>query len=486
MVDAAQQALDGYALEATPVHQYAEQHDLAAQLRALATELVPDWLGAPLDAFPSSSPLPAPGAATELPRYVRLGLAQPLDDARFPVVIPLLGAGNLAIDADARDARAAGLLSCLLLRLVAATPAGALRIRPVDATATLFTPFHALTSANLMTPPAADGDALLAVLAEAEEWVHDPGAETLLLMVASLPELTEEVDLIRIAALAKAGPARRLHLIVAGWPPPPLTADLTQEPLAHATQVTLRNPYAIVGDPPGNSFGVTMALNAPVYLDPCPPVETIQQVCAQVAGHLATDGSTLTDLLPRRLWRESSADGLAVTVGRAGDTPLTLRLSELTPHWLVGGVPEVGRTAFLTDILFGLSTRYGPDELSLYLLDLKDDETTSQYASLPHTRVVATHPDPEYCLAVFRELEEEMSERAEACERAGVTRFAELRAGAQSDNDDKRRSRIVCLIDEFDVLVRGPRRAAREALAMLDSLARAGRAYGIHLILATA
>jgi S-DNA-T family DNA segregation ATPase FtsK/SpoIIIE len=470
-VEVAQQALDAYAPEGTPVHQYAEEHELAARLRAAATELVPDWLGAPLDAFPSSSPLPAPGAGTELPRYVRLGVAQPLDDARFPVVAPLLGAGHLAVDADARDARAAGLLSSLLLRLVAATPAGALRIRPVDATGTLFRPFRGLVAAGLMTPPATDSAGLRSALADAEDWVREPGRYTLLLMIASLPELTEAADLARIAALARAGPARRLHLVVAGWPPPPLTEETVQPPLAHATQVTLRNPYAIVGDPPGGTFGATKALNSPVYLDPCPPVDSIQQVCAQVATQAAANSSTLSELLPRRLWQESSAEGLAVTVGRAGESPLTLQLSELTPHWLVGGSDRADRSAFLTNVLYGLSTRYGPDDLTLYLLDFAEakdgEEVVGQFAPtpsdrswIPHLRVAASRPDREYGLAVLRELE----------------------AKAQYASQP----RIVCVIDQFDTLVRGNDHTAQAAVAALDSLARKGRSHGIHLILSTA
>jgi DNA segregation ATPase FtsK/SpoIIIE, S-DNA-T family len=480
IVEVAEQALDGYAPEPTPPHEHAEQHELAAALQALAAELAPGWLGAPLDAFPPGAHLPAPGTGTQLPRYVRLGLAQPRDDdgVRFPVVVPLLGVGNLAIDADVRDARAAGLLTSVLLRLVAATPAGALRIRPVDATGTLFTPFRALMSANLMTPPVADRESLRAVLSEAEDWVREPGWETLLLVIASLPELADAADLARIATLAEAGPASRLHLIVAGWPPPPVTEDLAQRPLALTTQVTLRNPYAIVGDPPGGTFGTTKALNSPVYLDACPPLDSVRQVCAQLSAHVTTSGSTLTELLPSKLWRESSAEGLAAMVGLAGDNRVTLYLSELTPHWLVGGTPGTHRDAFLTNVLYGLSTRYAPTELALYLLDLKDVETASQYALLPHVRAVALHPDREYCLAVFQELDQELARRIEACEQAGAARFADLKAEAQNEMP-----RIVCLVDGFDTLVRSTNPIARRTL---DSLARKGRAYGIHLILAAA
>jgi hypothetical protein len=45
--------------------------------------------------------------------------------------------------------------------------------------------------------------------------------------------------------------------------------------------------------------------------------------------------------------------------------------------------------------------------------------------------------------------------------------------------------RILCVIDEFQVLLAGNDPTASEAVALLESLARKGRSYGIHLILAS-
>src|SRR4029453_14388389 len=115
----------------------------------------------------------------------------------------------------------------------------------------------------------------------------DGSGPPLLIVIASLPELTEGRDLARIAALAHAGPAGRLHLIAAGWPPPPLTAETTQAPLPHPTPLPIRNPHARVGDPPGTTYSANGVgpgrLNAPVYLDPDPPAEVIRRVCSELA-----------------------------------------------------------------------------------------------------------------------------------------------------------------------------------------------------------
>lgn len=279
------EAIEAYSPAVAPADQYLEQYELAARLRATTAELVPGWLGASLDALPATTPL----SGSAIPSFVRVGLAHPLDDARFPAVAPLLGTGHLAIDADARDPRVAGLIRSLALRLLAAAAPGSVRIRVVDGAGSSDTVAAFRGVDDLMPPAVTDHRGLRGVLAEADVWVREPRAfnEYLVLVIASLPELTDGNDLARIAHLAHTGVGRQLHLIVAGWPPPPLTAETTQAPLAHSTQLSLRNPHAWLGDPPDATYAGQgpgpARLNSPVYLDPDPPVELIRRVCEQLA-----------------------------------------------------------------------------------------------------------------------------------------------------------------------------------------------------------
>ncbi len=481
-----------------------EQHRVIEQLRAAAAALAPGWLGSELDAQSDTTPL----GGVYPPQFVRVGVAQPLDDTRFPAIVPLLGTGHLTIDASATDSRVFGLLRSLLLRLLAAAPAGSLLVRGVDGVGggEVFAPFDDLRDAGLMSPPATDRQGLRDVLAEAEKWLR-PGRGTprrsrrdrmMLVVIASLPELTEGEELRRIAALAQQGPDSGLHLIVAGWPPPPLTAETTQAPLPRTTMMSVRNPYAVIGDPPGATFGSTpqaVWLNAPVFLDDDPPAHLVDAVCRELAAHTATATQvTLADLLPdpAEEARGDAADGLSTVVGHAGETPLVLHFNDLTPHWLVGGRSGAGKTAFLINVLYGLGARYGPAEMALYLLDFKEGVSFAEFVPtrrdrtwLPHARAVGVEADREYGLAVLRELEAEMSRRTMAYERAGVSRFAELRAVAAEEGHTRPLPRILCVIDEFPILVAGTDAVAVEAAALLESLARSGRTCGIHLILAS-
>ncbi|MFG3598508.1 FtsK/SpoIIIE domain-containing protein [Micromonospora chersina] len=461
------------------------QYELAERLRAAAALAAPGWAGDPLETLTPASP---PGDGP--PAFVRVGTAAPLDDARFPALVPLLGSGHLSVDADAGDPRVAGLLRALLLRLFAASPAGALLARAVDggpgATLAGYAP---LADAGLLPPPATDLTGFRAVLAEAEQWVaagtarqrgHD---RTLLLVVAALPDGAAPSDLDRLAELAAQGPRAGLHLVVAGWP--------DTVPLPQATPLAVRTAYALVGDPPAAGFSSPGAeppggLNSPVFLDEDPPEELVAGVCRRLVRQIE-DGSrlALTDLLADgELWAEGSVDGLVTTVGDAAGRPVSLGFTELTPHWLVSGRSQAGRSAFLTDALFGLAARYGPDELVLYLADLDDGESFVEFLQterdrswVPQVRAAGMAADREYVADLLGELEAELRRREEAARRAGGQRYAELR-------QHQSLPRIVCVIDNFPLLLRERDRLATDLLARLDGLARAARSYGIHLVLA--
>ncbi|MFG1605832.1 FtsK/SpoIIIE domain-containing protein [Actinoplanes sp. NPDC049265] len=501
-VAAAAAVLDGQAPAAGDPR---EQHALAEELRAAASALAPGWLGAPLEARSANTPLGGAG----LPQFVRVGVAQPLDDATFPAIVPLLGSGNLTIDQDARDARVAGLLRSVVLRLLAAAPAGSLLLRAVDCAGggTVFAPFEPLIGTGVLNPVATDQEGLRETLNDAQKWVRarrGDGArrsrrdKVMLLVIASLPP-TAWGELPQIALLAQQGPSVGLHLIVAGWPPPPEnTGDSQQGMLRDATAIALLNPDVRIGNTPLGAFtaGVDGFFDVPVFLDDDPPPHLIDAVCQELAASSAQAAQVmLSDLLPdprEEIWTADAADGLSTPVGQAGDNPVVLQFNDLTPHWMVGGRSGAGKTAFLINVLYGLCARFSPAELALYLLDFKEGVSFAEFVPtqrdrtwLPHARAVGVESDREYGLAVLRELDAEMTRRSVAYKRAGVTKFADLRAVAAEEGRGKALPRVLCVIDEFQVLLAGNDPIATEAVGLLESLARKGRSYGIHLVLAS-
>jgi hypothetical protein len=483
-VDAAARVLGEMAPDESPPALDATQRALAATLAELAADVAPGWLSLPWDTT-VASPAIGTEAGTEL--ALRVGVATPLPGVQFPVLVPLLGVGHLAIDAAPHDPAAIGLLRSIVLRLLAAATPGTLRVRGIDPTGAAFAPFQSLFDGRLMPPPAAELGGMRTLLAEAEQWVRTPApaGRHLLFVIAGLPSGAEPSDVARVHALAAASPATRLTMIVTGLPPTGgvrSVADAGMAPVANATTVVVRGDAVTVAGPYG-SGGV---LDSPVELDGDPPPRLLDTVCATV-GEQARIVATLrmTDLLPSETWQESSAEALATTVGLTGHAALSLRLADLTPHWLIGGRSGAGKTALLINILYGLCSRYSPAELTLYLLDFKEGVSFREFTPtdrdpswIPHARAVGVESDRAYGLAVLRELDDEMTRRSVLYKDSGVTRFADLR-----ETDEL--PRILCVIDEFQVLLAGDDRIARQAVALLESVARKGRSYGIHLILAS-
>nr|WP_203902869.1 FtsK/SpoIIIE domain-containing protein [Virgisporangium aliadipatigenens] len=471
---------------------------LAERLTRGALDLVPGWLGWPLDGSTASLKVGVdvrPGGVN----FVLAGVTVLAEKFTAPVVVPLLGGGHVTVDADARRPEVAAWLRGVLLRLVAAVPDGALRVLTVDGgtLGAVFAPFRQLVEAELWRPPVTDVAGLHAVLDEAEAQIavaqsggghHLP---YLLITSGALPTGCGQVELARLAAIAHAGPAARVHLLLAGYPPPPGAGQQTPARLDFTTALTTIADGFAMSEPPGperlstrgSGFATAVRLSAG-------PVDgLIETVCGPLASAAWVSSSVdFAALLPAEIWSHSSASGLRTTVGRDGRAWCELALDDSTPHWLVGGRTGSGKTVFLLDVLYGLASRYSPDELALYLLDFKEGVSFADFTPtpidgtwIPHARTVGIESDREYGLAVLRELAKEMGRRAMELKKAGVTRLADLR----TSRPDLAMPRIVAVIDEFHVLFSGNDRIAGHAAAVLEELARKGRSYGIHLILAS-
>ncbi len=480
------------------------QRELAVRLRDLADAVAPGWLSCHLDRQRPELPL-GTDATVDRPTHVRLGEARLGPGRHFPVVVPFLGVGHLAIDADATDPRVAGWLRSLMLRLLAALPPGTLRVLPVDAGSlgTLFGAFRPMIAEGTWRTPATDLDGLRTALSEAEAQITEaqvaPGIRRpyLLLVCATLPVGAGPAEWARLAAVAHAGPAARVHLLIAGYPPPQ-PAGMSRPPRPADTVQLVKGEsgglYWVSEAPGGGGHGDRFSrdgsgLAAPVSLDPGPPDEVITTVCRAIAAAESnTNVTTFSALMPGDIWRESSATGIATPIGRDQSGECVLRLDDATPHWLVSGRTGSGKTIFLLDALYGLASRYSPDELALYLLDFKEGVSFAEFTPtpvdpswIPHARTVGIESDREYGVAVLRALSAEMGRRATLFKQAGVTRLADLRSGLP----DVAMPRLVAVIDEFHVLFTGNDRTAGVAAALLEELARKGRSYGIHLILAS-
>lgn len=479
-----------------------QQTALARRLAAMTGEFSQGWCTEPWARLTAGRPSVERDAVPGGRALLRIGDASPSAEATFPVIVPLVGVGHLTVDVDARSTLIAGFLQSLITRLLAAFPAGSLRILAIDGAAlgASFAPFSALVPAGVMNEPATDQSGFRNALEEAEEQVRqvqtgeDRDPPVLLIVAAALPPGCGRTEFARLQALAHAGPAARVHLIVAGYPPAGTAEHDAAPDLEMTARITADRTGAEavfhVADPPGDRFGTDgRGLNAPVRLDTAPPPSLVAELCRHVALRAESEGAlTFNDLVPERLWQESSISWLSTVIGRVGRADAVLSLDDATPHWLVSGRTGSGKTVFLLDALYGLAARYSPDELSFYLLDFKEGVSFTEFIAtegdptwIPHARAVGVESDRQYGVAVLQELVWEMSRRSVEMKKSGVTKLSELRTRRR----DLAMPRIVTAIDEFHVLFQGNDDTAKRAAALLEDVARRGRSYGIHLILAS-
>ncbi len=277
-----------------------------------------------------------------------------------------------------------------------------------------------------------------------------------------------------LARLSRNGPRAGVYLLATLDRAAPTPRNVVlDEVVVPGTSIKIgADERAVIADP---AFG-----DMPFIPDNPPGALEVERWLARVAAAFAGRSRALAAaaVLPPVDWGASSADGLDVTIGvdSEGD-PLSLHLGDDPAHGLVGGMVGMGKSNLLHVIVAGLTSRYGPDELELDLLDFKEGVGFAPYRTLPHARSVALETEREFALSVLKSLQSEMVRRGRLFGAAGVDQFPAFRVSGA------RLPRRILLIDEFQVLLAGDDAIAREASAALEDLVKRGRGFGIHVLL---
>jgi S-DNA-T family DNA segregation ATPase FtsK/SpoIIIE len=165
----------------------------------------------------------------------------------------------------------------------------------------------------------------------------------------------------------------------------------------------------------------------------------------------------------------------------SGD-PLRGDLSEpACCHLLIGGAPGSGKSTLLRSVIASLAHYHPPDEIRFTLVDPKRDSFAEFRSSLG---AHLAHPicfEVSEAIEILEGLVNEMEERYEAFEEAGVE---DLEGYNEAVGTDQRIARHVVVVDEFADLL--ATKSMREAfLNSVQRLCAKARAAGIHLLLAT-
>ena len=151
---------------------------------------------------------------------------------------------------------------------------------------------------------------------------------------------------------------------------------------------------------------------------------------------------------------------------------------------MIGGTSGSGKSTLLHDIIINGAWLYSPDELQFILLDFKSVEF-GIYSGLPHVRVMSTKSDREYGSNVLAYITKEIEYRKKLFGRA---------SSIEEYNDDSHHvPRLLVIIDEFHNLFvnegsLGDLRDSNISSQInknFNKILKEGRAFGVHLLLAT-
>ena len=311
------------------------------------------------------------------------------------------------------------------------------------------------------------------------------------LVIADFPANFSEDAVARLASVIDAGPRCGVFVVMlsdlaakqpAGFDLNALRARAVVLQPGDTSNAQSLNPQFRLEDQPLSDLAFT----------PDPPPSETETVTlldligteAQSAGRVEVRYSVVEPPEDCR-WTRSAADELRIPIGRAGATKAQeLRLGKGTSqHVLIAGKTGSGKSTLLHVLTTAAMLWHDPSEVEFYLVDFKKGVEFKPYASgkLPHVRAVAIESDREFGLSVLQRLDTELRRRGDLFRDRGLQSLAQFRQRFP----DQPMPRSILIIDEFQEFFVEDDRIAQDASLLLDRLVRQGRAFGIHILLAS-
>ena len=198
-------------------------------------------------------------------------------------------------------------------------------------------------------------------------------------------------------------------------------------------------------------------------------------------------GISFDDILPEDLFNKKSTRLLDIPIGIGDeDAIINLAFGEGTSHHcLIGGGTGGGKSTLLHTIIMSGMLNYSPEQLHLYLMDFKGGTEFKIYESqrLPHINLIALDAMQEFGESILENLVQEMEERSHIFKEAGgYTKIQDYVEGTGLPMP-----RILIIMDEFQILFNDStnRKVAMNCANLAKRIVTEGRAYGMHLMMAT-
>lgn len=186
------------------------------------------------------------------------------------------------------------------------------------------------------------------------------------------------------------------------------------------------------------------------------------------------------------MFSRNSCDNLIIPFGVCGPGKVqNLVFGEGVSHsGILVGTTGSGKSTLLNSIVLSAIAHYGPDELSLYLLDFKEGMEFSLYSNnqVPQVKFVSIESQQELGLSVLERLCNEMLDRSDKFKDAKAKDIKTYR-----ENTGNTMPRILVIIDEFHALfdINANYKIAEKCADYMKTLIKQGRSFGINVLIAS-
>lgn len=261
----------------------------------------------------------------------------------------------------------------------------------------------------------------------------------------------------------------QMHVVRAGEPPRPATADRMSLPDAEATARRL-TPLFLESGPRRDEGGAA--------------------VSAELVDLLGI--GDVRDFDPAVHWRPRlQRDRLRVPIGLTTQgQPLALDIKEsaqqgMGPHGLIIGATGSGKSEVLRTLVLALALTHSSEDLNFVLVDFKGGATFNGMADMPHVSAIITNLGEELALVDRMQdaLTGEMTRRQEVLRAAGnfanVTDYEKARQSGRTDLEPL--PALLIVVDEFSELLS----AKPEFADLFVAIGRLGRSLHMHLLLSS-
>jgi DNA segregation ATPase FtsK/SpoIIIE, S-DNA-T family len=230
----------------------------------------------------------------------------------------------------------------------------------------------------------------------------------------------------------------------------------------------------------------------------------ITHAITEASRNIKIDTVPFTELYPSSFWTADSRKEIRSPIGVTGardKVDFWMGNNEdglVVSSGLLAGKPGAGKSFTLHAAIISLAMNYSPDELELYLLDFKEgvefqtyvdpdkseksapDDELDELKALPHAKVISIESDREFGLSVLQKVQQEIEDRGAKFKSVGVSNLKDYR-----DKTDEKMPRVLVVVDEFQYMFQENDKITQQLNPAVEDITRRGRAFGVHLLLAS-